>query len=153
MPELLRHAVSAFDTYCGASAHVQHLGPSPAQVDPTVSAAVWLASSAYFSHIKDFAEFYKSSLMYLAFVSSKDLEPDYRMVSRSAHRSCPEQDSRAADSASPASPSLFLLWQPCTHQAFFLLHVSCFLATLRQVPRECSDACTCTCACACSCEH
>ena len=50
------------------------------QVDPAVSAAVWLASSAYFSHVKDFAEFYKSSLMYLAFVSSKDLEPDYRMV-------------------------------------------------------------------------
>ena len=51
------------------------------QVDPAVSAAVWLARSAYFSHVKDFAEFYKSSLMYLAFVSSKDLEPDYRLVS------------------------------------------------------------------------
>ena len=52
----------------------------PMQVDPAVSAAVWLARSAYFSHVKDFAEFYKSSLMYLAFVSSKDLEPDYRLV-------------------------------------------------------------------------
>ena len=50
------------------------------QVDPDVSAAVCLASSQYYKYVKDFAQFYKSSLLYLAFVSTKDLDPARRQV-------------------------------------------------------------------------
>ena len=53
------------------------------QVDPSVSAAVCLVSSQYYKYVKDFAQFYRSSLLYLAFISSKDLDPDRRQVSRS----------------------------------------------------------------------
>ncbi len=51
-----------------------------AQVDPGVSAAVHYVSSLYYKAKKDFAEFYKSSLLYLAFVSSDKLEHEYKLV-------------------------------------------------------------------------
>lgn len=50
------------------------------QVDPVVSAVVYYASSLYYKAEKDFAEFYKSSLLYLAFVSSDTLEQEYKLV-------------------------------------------------------------------------
>ena len=49
-------------------------------MDPGVSAAVHYVSSLYYKAKKDFAEFYKSSLLYLAFVSSEKLEHDYKLV-------------------------------------------------------------------------
>jgi hypothetical protein len=52
-----------------------------AQVDPSVSAVVHALRSLYFKHEKDFAEFYKSSLLYLAFISSDALPADVKMVS------------------------------------------------------------------------
>lgn len=54
------------------------------QVDPVVSAVLYYASSLYYKAEKDFAEFYKSSLLYLAFVSSDTLEHEYKLV-----RPCP----------------------------------------------------------------
>lgn len=45
-----------------------------------VSAVVYYASSLYYKAEKDFAEFYKSSLLYLAFVSSDTLEHEYKLV-------------------------------------------------------------------------
>lgn len=45
-----------------------------------VSAAVYYSSSLYYKAKKDFAEFYKSSLLYLAFVSSDSLEHEYKLV-------------------------------------------------------------------------
>lgn len=50
------------------------------QVDPTVSAIVHYVRSQYFKHQKDFAEFYKSSLLYLAFISSDSLPADQKLV-------------------------------------------------------------------------
>lgn len=50
------------------------------QVDPAVSAAVHYVSSLYFKAQRDFAEFYKSSLQYLAFVSSDTLDHDFKLV-------------------------------------------------------------------------
>ena len=52
------------------------------QVDPSVSAAVCWVSSQYYKFVKDFAQFYKSSLLYLAFIATKDLDPDKREVHR-----------------------------------------------------------------------
>lgn len=46
-----------------------------------MSASVHYVSSQYYKHAKDFAEFYKSSLMYLAYVSSDTLPNDYKVVS------------------------------------------------------------------------
>ena len=54
--------------------------PRHSQVDPGVSAAVHYVSSLYYKAKKDFAEFYKSSLLYLAFVSSDKLEHEYKLV-------------------------------------------------------------------------
>jgi hypothetical protein len=51
------------------------------QVDPAVSAAVHYVSSLYYKAEQDFAEFYKSSLQYLAFVSSDQLEHEFKLVS------------------------------------------------------------------------
>ena len=53
------------------------------QVDPAVSAVVHFAASLYYKAQKDFAEFYKSSLLYLCFVSSDSLEHNYKLVRRS----------------------------------------------------------------------
>ena len=50
------------------------------QVDPAVSAAVHYVSSLYYKAEQDFAEFYKSSLQYLAFVSSDQLEHEFKLV-------------------------------------------------------------------------
>jgi hypothetical protein len=50
------------------------------QVDPAVSAAVHYVSSLYYKAGQDFAEFYKSSLQYLAFVSSDQLEHEFKLV-------------------------------------------------------------------------
>lgn len=49
------------------------------EVDPCVSAAVYYVSSLYYKWKKDYAEFYKSSLMYLAFVSSDSLAYDFKL--------------------------------------------------------------------------
>ena len=56
------------------------LGVARVQVDPMVSAVLHYASSLYYKAEKDFAEFYKSSLLYLAFVSSDTLEHEYKLV-------------------------------------------------------------------------
>ena len=45
-----------------------------------MSAVVHYTSSLYHKAQRDFAEFYKSSLQYLAFVSSDTLEPDFKLV-------------------------------------------------------------------------
>jgi hypothetical protein len=50
------------------------------QVDPAVSAAVHYVSSLYYKAEQDFAEFYKSSLQYLAFVSSDQLDHEFKLV-------------------------------------------------------------------------
>jgi hypothetical protein len=55
------------------------------QVDPSVSAAVYYVSSNYYKFQKNFAEFYKSSLLYLAFVSSEDMEYEFKLVRGVVH--------------------------------------------------------------------
>ena len=50
------------------------------QVDPAVSAIVHYVSSQYYKQKKNFADFYKSSLLYLAFVSSESLPVDLKRV-------------------------------------------------------------------------
>lgn len=50
-----------------------------ADVDPSVSAAVYYVSSLYYKVKKDYAEFYKSSMMYLAFISSDNLMYDFKL--------------------------------------------------------------------------
>lgn len=52
-----------------------------AQVDPVVSAHVHYVSSLYWKRQQDFAEFYKSSLMYLAFVPVESLATELKKVS------------------------------------------------------------------------
>lgn len=47
--------------------------------DPSVSAAVYYVSSLYFKVISDYAEFYKSSLMYLSFIVSDSLQADFKL--------------------------------------------------------------------------
>jgi len=49
-------------------------------VDPTVSSVVHYVASLYYKAERDFAEFYKASLQYLAFVSSDDLDHDFKLV-------------------------------------------------------------------------
>ena len=51
------------------------------QVDPSVSAQVHFVSSLYYKHKQEFADFYKASLQYLAFISSDSLPTDTRLVS------------------------------------------------------------------------
>ncbi len=50
------------------------------QVDPVVSAHVHYVCSLYWKQQQEFAEFYKSSLMYLAFVPVDSLAADLRKV-------------------------------------------------------------------------
>jgi 26S proteasome regulatory subunit N9 len=59
------------------------------QVDPSVSAVVHYVRSLWFKHQKDFAEFYKASLLYLAFISSDALPPEQRLVCPRAHAALP----------------------------------------------------------------
>jgi 26S proteasome regulatory subunit N9 len=54
---------------------------SLSDVDPSVSAAVHYVSSLYHKGVPDFAEFYRSTLMYLSFVSSDSL-PEVRARQR-----------------------------------------------------------------------
>lgn len=49
-------------------------------MDPVVSASVYKVSSLYYKYQRDFAEFYKNSLMYLAFVSSESLPAEVKLV-------------------------------------------------------------------------
>lgn len=72
------------------------------QVDPAVSAAVHYVSSLYFKTERDFAEFYKSSLQYLAFVSSDELEHDFKLVGCSS-MSCNVSSSCAAAASGTAA--------------------------------------------------
>ena len=51
-----------------------------AQVEPSVSAVVHYVRSLWYKHQKDFAEFYKSSLLYLAFISSDALPAEQKLV-------------------------------------------------------------------------
>ncbi|KAI8474163.1 MAG: 26S proteasome regulatory subunit [Monoraphidium minutum] len=46
--------------------------------DPSVSAAVHYVSSLYYKLKKDYARFYRSSMQYLAFVSSDSLAPEFK---------------------------------------------------------------------------
>ena len=50
------------------------------QVDPAVSAEVFHVRSLYYKYKKSFADFYKSSLLYLAFISSEALPQDQKLV-------------------------------------------------------------------------
>lgn len=50
------------------------------QFDPSVSATVYYVSSQYHKALKDFGEFYKSALMYLAYTSSESLPKDFKLV-------------------------------------------------------------------------
>lgn len=45
-----------------------------------MSAIVHYVRSQWYKHQKDFAEFYKSSLLYLAFISSDSLPADVKLV-------------------------------------------------------------------------
>ena len=45
-----------------------------------MSAIVHYVRSLWYKHQKDFAEFYKSSLLYLAFISSDSLPADQKLV-------------------------------------------------------------------------
>eukprot|EP00891_Asterochloris_glomerata_P005712 jgi/Astpho2/5712/Aster-02950 len=49
-------------------------------VDPSVNAVVHFVRSQYFKHMKDFAEFYKSSLLYLAYISSEALPQEQKLA-------------------------------------------------------------------------
>lgn len=61
-------------------------------MDPDVSAAYYFNRSLLYKQEKDFAEFYKSSLLYLAFISSEALPQDVRLVSN-PFPCCSEQSS------------------------------------------------------------
>ena len=61
-------------------AHASHMPAVCAQVDPSVSAIVHYVRSLYFKQQRDFAEFYKSSLLYLAFISIDSLSDDQKLV-------------------------------------------------------------------------
>jgi hypothetical protein len=50
-----------------------------ASPDPSVSAAVYYVSSLYCKAQADYAGFYRASLMYLSFVSSETLPPDFKL--------------------------------------------------------------------------
>lgn len=50
------------------------------QVDPSVSAIVHYVRSLYYKQQQDFAEFYKSSLLYLAFISMDTLPDEQKLV-------------------------------------------------------------------------
>jgi len=50
------------------------------QVDPAVSAVVHYVRSLYYKYKKSFADFYKSSLLYLAFISSEKLPQEQKLV-------------------------------------------------------------------------
>lgn len=47
--------------------------------DPSVSASVHYVSSLYYKLKKDYAKFYRSSMQYLAFVSSDTLAPEFKL--------------------------------------------------------------------------
>ena len=51
------------------------------QVDPQVSASVYYVGTLYHTQQKEYAAFYRSALLYLAFVSQDTLPQDFRMVS------------------------------------------------------------------------
>ncbi|GAX78843.1 hypothetical protein CEUSTIGMA_g6281.t1 [Chlamydomonas eustigma] len=48
-------------------------------VDPSVSAAVHFVASLYYKGISNYSEFYRSTLMYLSFVSSDSLPEDFKI--------------------------------------------------------------------------
>lgn len=50
------------------------------QVDPSVHAAVYFVCSWYYKHMKNFSEFYRSALMYLAYTSSETLPFEFKLV-------------------------------------------------------------------------
>ncbi len=61
------------------------------QVDPAVSAIVHYVRSLYYKYKKSFADFYKASLLYLAFISSDSLPQEQKLVSSALagrHASC-----------------------------------------------------------------
>ena len=66
----------------GNSPAVPYSRVPPLQVDPDVSAAYYFNKSLLHKQQKDFAEFYKSSLLYLAFISSDALPQDVKLVSQ-----------------------------------------------------------------------
>lgn len=47
-------------------------------MDPSVSAAVYYVSSQYYKEKKNYGEFYKHALMYLAFTSTETLEESFK---------------------------------------------------------------------------
>jgi len=54
---------------------------SMTDVDPSVHASVHWVSSQYFKSRQEFAEFYKSALLYLAYTSVETLSEDFKLVS------------------------------------------------------------------------
>lgn len=53
---------------------------SISECDPSVSASVYYVSSQYHKLQKHFAEFFRSSMMYLAFVSSDSMAADFKLA-------------------------------------------------------------------------
>ncbi|KAI7844347.1 hypothetical protein COHA_002145 [Chlorella ohadii] len=49
-------------------------------VDPQVSASVYYAASLYYKQQKEYAQYYRATLMYLAFVSQDTLPQDFRQA-------------------------------------------------------------------------
>lgn len=54
---------------------------SMTDVDPSVHASVHWVSSQFFKSRQEFAEFYKSALLYLAYTSVETLPEDFKLVS------------------------------------------------------------------------
>lgn len=48
-------------------------------VDPSVSAAIYYVTSLYHKSQQAYADFYRSTLMYLSYVSSDSLQPDFKL--------------------------------------------------------------------------
>ncbi|GIL67188.1 hypothetical protein Vafri_20621 [Volvox africanus] len=48
-------------------------------VDPTVSSAIYYVTSLYHKSQSNYADFYRSILMYLSYVSSESLQPDFKL--------------------------------------------------------------------------
>lgn len=59
--------------------------PLHCQVDPAISASFYFIKSLLHKQEKNFAEFYKSSLLYLAFISSEALPRETKLVRLSAY--------------------------------------------------------------------
>ena len=58
---------------------------SMADLDPSVHASVYWVSSQYYKSKQDFADFYKSALLYLAYTSVDALTESFKLVRQRSH--------------------------------------------------------------------